>query len=391
MPFFGLFMCTKCAELGLFVYDPTIKGDMGLMVFLMKFVPSSLGYLDGYTDATAITIAFACNDNEVAQKIGAWMAGTYVVGVILCQWVVVAYLASQDSTHACLMKLIHFDAVSACISLPKSSKTTWFVINMARTVGEDIPQALLQILFLMHVKKNCFMIASVALSVLSSMKGLYDGVNRPAVAMGATLDDVQSDPTLDHVQSDPAEDEKSRAVVVSSRLLRLKGSDAGSKARQNLSYFEYRMEGWLMLGHSFGEDMMLVTPGKFVKRATGWKRIWNDERSGNPKDFDMFIPTCDDPDFIAVGVFCVFQEYYHPEPPADTPAAVVHKSVCLPTDLGPVVWSDAGTGARWDVTLNLVPRIRTMWPSIATLHHPGDAHDLNIHDNFLIPTDRGDD
>merc|ERR1719498_1052637 len=33
------------------------------------------------------------------------------------------------------------------------------------------------------------------------------------------------------------------------------------------------------------------------------------------------------------------------------------------------VWSDAGSRARDDVTLNSVPGVGTMWPSVATMHH----------------------
>mmetsp|Transcript_96631 Transcript_96631/g.259813 ORF Transcript_96631/g.259813 Transcript_96631/m.259813 type:complete len:266 (+) Transcript_96631:2-799(+) len=79
------------------------------------------------------------------------------------------------------------DALASGISLPDDSKKTWFIVNMARTFGEDIPQAFQQTLFLIYVKQNYFMIASVAVSVASSVKALHDAVNRGAIAVGAKV------------------------------------------------------------------------------------------------------------------------------------------------------------------------------------------------------------
>merc|ERR1719171_307375 len=96
--------------------------------------------------------------------------------------------------------------------------------------------------------------------------------------------------------------------------------------------------------------MMLVKKGPFVKEATGWRRIWNDAGSGKAKDYDIFVPTCGDSDYVALGVACSFQVKHHQEPSARM--ALVHKSMCVATSVGNQVWSDAGSRARDDVTLN---------------------------------------
>mmetsp|Transcript_54540 Transcript_54540/g.177275 ORF Transcript_54540/g.177275 Transcript_54540/m.177275 type:complete len:709 (+) Transcript_54540:67-2193(+) len=191
VPFFGLFCITKIAELAIYAFDPTIQGDLSFLDFMMKFLPSFLGYLDGYTDATAISIAHSCDDSPIAQNLSIWMCGTYFAGVIVGQWIVVWHLAMKDETHACLMKLIHMDALASGISLPDDSKQTWFIVNMARTFGEDIPQAFQQTLFLIYVKQNYFMIVSVAVSVASSVKALHDAVSRASIAAGAKVTEAQ--------------------------------------------------------------------------------------------------------------------------------------------------------------------------------------------------------
>merc|ERR1719421_1823327 len=121
------------------------------------------------------------------------MTVTYVLGVVVGQWVVVAYLAFfRDPTHACFMKLIHMDALASCVSLPSDeAKTTWTVVNLARTFGEDIPQAIQQTLFLVYVKENYFMVLSVAVSLGSSMKAVYDAIVRSQAAMGAHVEEWQ--------------------------------------------------------------------------------------------------------------------------------------------------------------------------------------------------------
>jgi hypothetical protein len=113
------------------------------------------------------------------------MMYTYIFGVVILQWVVIAYLAYQDPSQACFMKVLHMDALAACVTLPEESKNTWNLLHLARTFGEDIPQALYQYLFVTKVKKNKFMILSICISLGSSCKALYDSCNRALEAAGA--------------------------------------------------------------------------------------------------------------------------------------------------------------------------------------------------------------
>jgi len=172
-----------------------------------------------------------------------------------------------------------------------------------------------------------------------------------------------------------AAQEKIVAMSVERRQMAQAGSDAGSGAKQDLRYWAYNSGDWLMLGHSCeGNTMTVVKPGPWVKKATGWKRIWKDAKSRNSKDYDIFVPTCGDEDFLALGCVCAFGTKDHAEPLANSPFACVHKSMCEPVHLQRALWNDGGTGAKWDVTLNEVPGIGTMWPSKATFGHPGQAH-----------------
>jgi len=186
MLFTAVFMTTKIAELWFYSSDDAVQGQLSLLSFMLKFLPSFISYADGYTDATSITIAHSCPD-PLAQLISRGMLCCYVVGVLLLQFVVLACWAQSDRSHACLMKLVHMDALASCVTIPAESKKTWIAVSVARTVGEDIPQAVLQALFILYVKKNTFMMLSVCVSVLTSVKAVYDAATRTLKAVGATL------------------------------------------------------------------------------------------------------------------------------------------------------------------------------------------------------------
>lgn len=191
MPFLGLLYVTKVVELFLYVSDPTIRGRLPLITFLIKFIPSFLGYADGYTDATSIMIAYSC-PGELAQTIAFWMAGTFAVGVVFLQWFLIACIACRDPTQACLMKLIHMDALSACVTLPDEYRWIWTLVNITRTFGEDLPQAVCQTLFLIYIRKNPIMIISVVVGVVTSIKAIYDAMNRAAAGIGARAEPPRS-------------------------------------------------------------------------------------------------------------------------------------------------------------------------------------------------------
>eukprot|EP00929_Paragymnodinium_shiwhaense_P019367 TRINITY_DN13233_c0_g2_i2.p1 TRINITY_DN13233_c0_g2~~TRINITY_DN13233_c0_g2_i2.p1 ORF type:complete len:766 (+),score=77.04 TRINITY_DN13233_c0_g2_i2:129-2300(+) len=183
MLFLATFVLTKLVELWLFAEDETVERDIGFVMMFIKFGPSFLGYLDAYTDANAFFIADAC-DNNVAHILAVAMAVAYLIGVVILQWGVMFYFALQDPSHACLLKLLHMDLLASCVSLPPDQKSTWDMLAVVRTVGEDVPQALLQTIYLFKVKKNPFMLISVCMAVGSSLKALYDARNRHLAAAG---------------------------------------------------------------------------------------------------------------------------------------------------------------------------------------------------------------
>eukprot|EP00929_Paragymnodinium_shiwhaense_P038213 TRINITY_DN20236_c0_g1_i1.p1 TRINITY_DN20236_c0_g1~~TRINITY_DN20236_c0_g1_i1.p1 ORF type:complete len:1236 (+),score=318.75 TRINITY_DN20236_c0_g1_i1:156-3863(+) len=164
------------------------------------------------------------------------------------------------------------------------------------------------------------------------------------------------------------------------------GTDYGSGAHDLLHYYEVvepeELDGWLMLGHGIGVDMVLVKEGPLVKRATSWRRCWYDLGSGREKNYAIYIPACSDASFVACGVIFVFglagEEPSEPRP--DLAVAMLHKSLVKPSALAKSVdvWSDNGSGSCFDVKLKLVERMGTAWPVNASLMGmPPPAFELN--------------
>lgn len=191
LPFAVVFLVTKVVELWMYSTDLSIPGELGCWSFLSKFAPSLLGYADGYTDAVSVTIAFSCPDPE-ARRIAWGMLVTYALGVVVLQWGLVALCSLRDPSGACLMQVVHMDALAACVTLPSSVRWIWVIVNVARTIGEDIPQCILQALFIMRVQRNNFMLLSVGLSACSSLKAVHDAVSRGLKAVGFDNKDKQA-------------------------------------------------------------------------------------------------------------------------------------------------------------------------------------------------------
>jgi hypothetical protein len=147
------------------------------------------------------------------------------------------------------------------------------------------------------------------------------------------------------------------------------GSDRGSGSRDNLEYYEAREEGWLMLGHGVGIDMVLVREGPLVRRATSWKRCWYDIGSGKERYYAIYIPACADPDFVPCGVVFRFGAKMEDalEPEFSYPVGLVHKSLVTPASPQIHVWSDEGTNSVFSVRLKLLARMGTAWPTSASL------------------------
>merc|ERR1712176_1676371 len=56
----GLFYCSKVAELIFYACDPSLEGELGVLVFMIVFVGSFCGFSDAWTDSTSIEISRAC-------------------------------------------------------------------------------------------------------------------------------------------------------------------------------------------------------------------------------------------------------------------------------------------------------------------------------------------
>lgn len=192
IPFLAMFFITKMAELYFYTFDPSIDGMLPTWKFFLLFVASFSSYVDGYQDSMSIQIVAACGEvddpivNSAVARMLSWsMALTFGVGVVLLQWVVVGYFAlAHEESLAILAKLVHMDALAACISVPDEKMWMWHAVSAIRTFGEDIPQGLQQTIFITKVRVNRFMLASIVFSVLCSLKALYEACMRAASAVG---------------------------------------------------------------------------------------------------------------------------------------------------------------------------------------------------------------
>ncbi|CAJ1374166.1 unnamed protein product [Effrenium voratum] len=185
MPFFYYFLALKAWEVTLYVYDDMVTGDLTPQAFAQTFITSFMGMADGYTDATAIIIARSCG-----SPLWRWMALTYFIGVVLCQWLGMG-LASlfHDHSGACFYKMMHMDTVASCISMrPEDSKAllVWRLVNWVRCIGEDLLQCFFQTLFVLTVKKNAVMLLSIAVGACTSVLAVYNAAKRAAGAVGTS-------------------------------------------------------------------------------------------------------------------------------------------------------------------------------------------------------------
>lgn len=105
-----------------------------------------------------------------------------------------------------------------------------------------------------------------------------------------------------------------------------------------------------------------------VRRASRWKCC---HRAVDGTASQIYLPECDDPDFVACGVYIVSNQHYITEPRMDLPFALLHKSLTDPLQLE--VDSNATSYMQsGGVNLKLVPSINTLWP--ATVELIGQAY-----------------
>ncbi|CAL1172368.1 unnamed protein product, partial [Cladocopium goreaui] len=186
MPFFYYFLCLKAWEVAVYSCDDvTVIGDLTPLQYLQTFMTSFVGLADGYTDATAIVIARSCG-----SPLWRWMALTYVIGVVGCQWLLMGGATLIfDHSGACFYKILHMDTVASCISMKPEDQNAlmaWRLVNWVRCLAEDLPQCFFQTLFILTVKKNGIMLLSIAIGACTSIMAVYNAAKRMAGAMGTS-------------------------------------------------------------------------------------------------------------------------------------------------------------------------------------------------------------
>merc|ERR1719265_2783814 len=113
--------------------------------------------------------------------------------------------------------------------------------------------------------------------------------------------------------------------------------------------------------------MVLMKESPSVRKASRYERVWVDAGSHKPMDYAIYIPVCDDPNFVACGVVFVFKGENWEKPTSNMSFGLVHRSLVEQVSLKYELWNDMGTGAQLDVSLGLVPRMNTAWPNKSTL------------------------
>lgn len=180
MAFLFLFTATKMFELYLYRCDPTLTvEELSPGRFLRKFALSCLGYFDAYQDGVSAAIALSC-DTPASQRLGTAMLVFYIVGVVMLQWCAFAYVAFQDASKACFFRVLHMDTIPLRLKLDRYEVNLLKAQQISRTVWEDIPQALLQTIYICTVSQNFFMICSVFTAVAGSLMAMWGAMKQKA-------------------------------------------------------------------------------------------------------------------------------------------------------------------------------------------------------------------
>lgn len=187
MVFFHFFIVVKLWEVYLLAFDTSIPGKISLPVFIMKFGSSFLAFFDGYSDANAILVAHHCGS-------GLWrpMALCYFVGVVLLQWTLLGITSlATDSSNTCFFKMLHMDALAECSAMKPTDTlalATWRVVNVFRFLFEDLPQSILQTIFVLTVKRNPVMMISIFIGVCTSALAIVAATRRASAALGTNFE-----------------------------------------------------------------------------------------------------------------------------------------------------------------------------------------------------------
>merc|ERR1719162_2176254 len=68
----------------------------------------------------------------------------------------------------------------------------WRFVNIFRTLFEDLPQCVLQLLFIHYVKQNYFMVVSVVIGVGTSFLAVLAALKRAGEAAGTNWERLQT-------------------------------------------------------------------------------------------------------------------------------------------------------------------------------------------------------
>lgn len=155
---------------------------IGVFPVVLSFVSSIFAALDFYTDLNFVLIAFTCKWDK------AWISLTiYLVGVIVCQVAIPAYLwllpepphpASPLGTQKLfcseLMGEMTIQRGSNAIPSKYFNAGGSLCFTIVRVFFEDVPQCFMQILFCMEVKPSKFVYFSIMISLGMGFKSLWD-------------------------------------------------------------------------------------------------------------------------------------------------------------------------------------------------------------------------
>lgn len=153
-------------------------------------------------------------------------------------------------------------------------------------------------------------------------------------------------------------------------------TDSGSGAKRNCVYYKPTVgTGEYWMGHfaspcEVGRALPVIFPidKSLVAPPVGFQQAWDDHGSGKSQDYSIWNPI-PPPDYVAMGCLFKFRSAKVPPSGSEIEGLVcVHKSVVslgMAQD-GNVVWSDAGTGAKRDVSV---------WPIVPVDSNDGFAVD----------------
>ena len=145
-------------------------------------------------------------------------------------------------------------------------------------------------------------------------------------------------------------------------------SDAGSHAHRDLDLYKPQSSSDKYVGVNGNSNKILVIKEVSDKygaacKPDGWHKVWSNYRGKSPRDYTCWLPKAP-PGFVALGIYCKFGAD-NADPPTEEETRgmvvvseqLVEKSNVKDND----EWSDAGTGAKYDLRLGRLHH-EALWP-----------------------------